>query len=99
MECVIWWPLPLRSEEGLGNFLGHPSREVNMGCLLQHPPDGHHCPQVDMNRDVFMKQWQILTEIRPRPWFAFADTSMLPTAPGFDNAHQQMGAAFAGTSV
>ena len=57
MKCLIWWPLPLRFAAGLGNILGHPSSEVNMSCLLQHPPDGHHRPQVDMTRDVLMKQW------------------------------------------
>lgn len=102
MKCLIWWPLPLRFAEGLGNFLGYPSREGNVGCLLQHPPDGRHCPQVDTTRDVFMKQWQILTEIRPRPWFAFVDSSyasMPPTASGSDNIRQQTGAALTGTGV
>lgn len=101
-KCFIWWPLPLRFAGGLSNFLGHPSTEMNMACLLQYPPDGHHCPQVDMTRDVFIKHWQILTEIRPRPCFAFINsshTSMPPTASGSDNIHQQMGATFTGTGV
>lgn len=111
MKCLIWWPLPLRFghlfwvlviSRPWSSLLGLLSREVNMGCLLQYPPDRHHCPHVDMTRDVFMKQWQILTEIRPRSRFAFVDsshTSVTPRASGSDNLRQQTGAASAGTGV